>query len=82
VGLSDKDAIPVIPKEYRLPWERPVFNRWPEFNDTDHENYGEDSHRKNERYSAPNFVDGIPKPFGWQDPVGIIRTAQNTDRRP
>lgn len=79
VRLADKEVIPIIPKELRLPWERPIFNRWPEFNDTNHENYGEESHRKNERYSAPNFVSGIPKPVGWKDPVGIIRTAKSTN---
>lgn len=79
--LADRNLIPIVPKEFRVPWERPVFSRWPEFNDTDHENYGEDSHRKNDRYSAPNFVDGTPKPSRWTDPVGIIRTASSANLR-
>jgi hypothetical protein len=54
------------------------FSRWPSENDEIHTEYGVWSRHKNQIYSAPNFVDGRPKPRGFVDQLGIIRTIMNT----
>lgn len=67
---------PLIPEKLRTPWESPTLGRWPAYNHEDYEWYGEESRMKNEIYSEPNFPDGTPKPPGWVDPLGIIRTVR------
>jgi len=53
------------------------FSRWSVCKDEEHRNYGEAAIAKNEKYEAPKFPDGSPKPAGFESPAVFIQVPPN-----
>lgn len=78
LNLRRSGAMNDVPKELLGDQEEPKFTRWPSYTDEVHEAYGILSRLDNPIYEAPNFVEGIPKPKGYQTPLSGITIVANT----